>query len=143
MKEIKKTATKLAEGIVNDIKANMESYGLGDSNLARSLSFTADEESIKIFAADYFEYAEKGRPGGRIPRNFEDILSDWVDRHHIKFDGEKRVFCRNVAWNIYHHGTRLWREGKTRDFIKDAVEKNLSEFEKEISETLIEEIKTK
>jgi hypothetical protein len=35
----------------------------------------------------------------------------------------------------------MWREGKERDFVQDAIEKNLKNFEKEISETLIDEIK--
>jgi len=141
MKEIKKTVEKLGEGIISSIKENMSSYNQEDSNLAKSLRYEADEESLKIYAADYWDYAQKGRPGGKIPRSFESILEDWIDRHKVSFDGDKRVFARKVAWNIYHHGTRMWRNGETRDFVKDAIEKNLKIFEKEISETLIDEIK--
>lgn len=141
MKEIKKTVEKLGEGIVKSIKENMSSYGQGDSNLAKSLRYEANEEKLVVYAADYWDYAQKGRPGGKIPRNFESILEDWIDRHKVSYDGDKRVFARKVAWNIYHHGTRMWRNGETRDFVKDAFEKNLGTFESEISETLIEDIK--
>ena len=141
MKEILEVVTKLGEGIVSSIKENMAAYNQVDSNLSKSLRFEANEESLKIYAFDYWDFAQKGRPGGGIPRNFESILEDWIDRHKVSFDGENSVFARKVAWNIYHHGTRLWRNGEVRDFIKDAVEKNMEIFEKEISETLIEEIK--
>lgn len=141
MKEIKKTVEKLGEGIVSSIKENMAEYNQGDSNLAKSLRFEANEESLKIYAFDYWDFAQKGRPGGKIPRSFESILEDWIERHKVSYDGDKRVFARKVAWNIYHHGTRLWRNGEVRDFVKDSVEKNLEIFEKDISETLIEEIK--
>ena len=140
MKEIKKTVEKLGEGIVSSIKENMAAYNQVDSNLSKSLRIEANEESLKIYAFDYWDFAQKGRPGGGIPRNFESILEDWIDRHNVSFDGEKSVFARKVAWNIYHHGTRLWRNGEVRDFIKDAVEKNLEIFEKDISETLIKDI---
>lgn len=141
MKEIKEVVTKLGEGIVSSIKSNMDSYGQGDSRLAHSLRFEADEEHLTVYAADYFEYAEKGRPGGKIPRDFESILEDWIDRHKVSYEGDKRVFAKKVAWNIYHHGTRLWRNGEVRDFIGDAVEKNMEKFEEDISKSLIEEIK--
>lgn len=141
MKEIKEVVTELGESIISSIKENMEEYGQGDSNLAKSLRFEADEESLKIFAADYFEYAQKGRPGGKIPKNFDSILESWITRHKISFDGDKRVFARNVAWNIYKHGTKMYREGEERDFLKDVVEKNIEKFEKEISDSLIKEIR--
>lgn len=141
MKEIKKTAEKLAEGIIDSIKQNMESYGQGSSNLANSLRFEADEESIKIYAADYFDYAEKGRGPGGVPRNFESILDDWIKRHKVSFDGEKSKFINSVKWSIVRYGTKMWREGKERDFLKDTVEKNIEKFEEDISKSLIEEIK--
>lgn len=141
MKEIKKVVTELGEGIISSIKENMESYGQGSSNLAKSLRLEADEEHLSIFAADYWDYAEKGRGPGGVPRNFENILESWIKRHSVSFDGEERVFIQNVKWNIIRYGTRMWRNGEVRDFVQDAVEKNLEKFEKDISETLIDEIK--
>lgn len=141
MKEIKEVVTELGEGIVSSIKENMESYGQGDSRLAHSLRFEADEESLKIYAADYWDYAEKGRGPGGVPRNFEEILESWISRHSVKFDGDERVFIQKVKWSIVRYGTRLWRNGEVRDFIGDAVEKNLEKFEKDISLSLISEIK--
>lgn len=141
MKEIKKTVEKLGEGIVKSIKENMSSYGQGDSNLAKSLRYEANEEKLVVYAADYWDYAEKGRGPGGVPRNFIEILDSWVSRHKVSFDGDKRVFLQNVKWSIIRYGTRMWRNGETRDFMKDAFEKNLETFESEISKTLIEDIK--
>lgn len=141
MKEIITVVSELGEGIVSSIKENMESYGQGDSRLAHSLRFEADEESLKIYAADYWDYAEKGRGPGGVPRNFEEILESWISRHSVKFDGDERVFIQKVKWSIVRYGTRLWRNGEVRDFIGDAVEKNLEKFEKDISLSLISEIK--
>lgn len=141
MKEIKTVVTELGEGIVSSIKSNMDSYGQGDSRLAHSLRFEADEEHLTVFAADYWDYAQKGRGPGGVPRNFESILEDWIKRHSVSFDGEERVFIQNVKWSIVRYGTKMWRNGEVRDFVQDAVEKNLEKFEKDISETLIEELK--
>lgn len=141
MKEIKKVVTELGQGIVSSIKENMDSYGQGESNLAKSLRFEADEESLTVYAADYFDYAQNGRGPGGVPRNFENILDSWIKRHSVSFDGEERVFIQKVKWSIIRYGTRMWRNGEVRDFVKDSVEKNLEIFEKDISETLIEEIK--
>ncbi len=140
MKEIKKVVTELGQGIVSSIKENMDSYGQGESNLAKSLRFEADEESLTVYAADYFDYAEKGRGPGGVPRNFENILDSWIKRHSVSLDGEERVFIQKVKWSIIRYGTRMWRNGEVRDFVKDSVEKNLEIFEKDISETLIKDI---
>lgn len=140
MKEIRTVVSGLGEAIVNSIKENMESYNQGDSNLAKSLRFEADEESLKIYAADYWDYAEKGRGPGGVPRDFHSILDSWISRHSVSYDGDKDLFINNVKWSIIRYGTKMWRNGEVRDFVKDAVEKNLKIFEKDISETLIKDI---
>lgn len=140
MKEIKTVAEGIGEKIVGAIKDNMSEYGQGDSNLAKNLRYEANEESITIYAPDYFEYAEKGRGPGGLPRNIYSILSSWVDRHKIHFDGDKNRFVRAVAWNIYHHGTRMWRNGEVRDFLKGVEEKAEKWIEEDITKSLIEDI---
>lgn len=141
MKEIKKTVEKLGEGIVSSIKENMSSYNQEDSNLAKSLRFEADEESLKIYAADYWDFSQKGRGPGGLPHSWESIMKDWISRHSVKFDGDERTFIQNVKWKTIREGSRLYRHpSEQRNFLKGVVEKNLEIFEKEISETLIETI---
>lgn len=141
MKEIKKTAEKLAEGIISEIKSNMDSYGQGDSNLAKSLRYEADELSIKIFAADYFDYAEKGRGPGGLPRSWESIMKDWISRHRVEFEGEERTFIQNVKWKTIREGSRLYRHpSEQRDFLKGVSEKAEKWIEEGITGSLIETI---
>ena len=142
MKEIKTVAEGIGEKIVGAIKDNMSEQGLGDSNLSKSLRFEANEESITVFAADYFDYAEKGRGPGGVPASWESIMKDWISRHHVKFDGDERTFIQNVKWATIRTGSRLYRNpSEQRNFLKGVVEKAEKWIEEDIKGSLIEEIK--
>lgn len=142
IKEIKTVANEIGEKIVEEIRSNMSEQGLGDSNLSKSLRFEANEESITVFAADYFEFAEKGRGPGGLPRSWESIMKDWISRHSVKFDGDERTFIQNVKWATIRMGSRLYRHpSERRDFLRGVEDKASEWIEEAISGSLVEEIK--
>ena len=142
MKEIRTVATKIGEKVVEAIKSNLVEQGLENSNLVKSIRFEADESKIVIYAAEYFEYAEKGRGPGGTPVSFENILENWITRHSISFDGEEKVFIQNVKWKTFKEGSRLYRNpSEQRDFLKGVAEKAEEWINEEISDSLVEDIK--
>lgn len=144
IKEISKVATEIGEKVVEEIKKNMNEQGLTCSNLEKSLRFEANENSITVYAPEYFEYAEKGRGPGGTPVSFENILKDWISRHHIKFDGDERTFIQNVKWATIRMGSRLYRHpSEQRNFLKGVVEKAEKWIEEGITGSLIETIEEK
>lgn len=144
IKEIKTVANEIGEKVVGAIRDNMSEYGQGDSNLSKNLRYEANEESITVYAPEYFEYAEKGRGPGGLPRSWESIMKDWISRHHIKFDGEERKFIQNVTWATIRYGSRLYRHpSEQRDFLKGVVEKAEKWIEEGITGSLIETIEEK
>lgn len=144
IKEIKTVANELGEKIVEEIRSNMSEYGLGDSNLSKNLRFEANEESITVYAPEYFDYAEKGRGPGGVPSSWESIMKDWISRHHIKFDGEERTFIQNVKWATIRYGSRLYRHpSEQRNFLKGVIEKAEKWIEEDIKGSLIETIEEK
>lgn len=144
IKEISKVATEIGEKVVEEIKKNMNEQGLTGSNLEKSIRFEANEESIKVYAPEYFDYAEKGRGPGGVPYSWESIMKDWISRHSVKFDGDERTFIQNVKWKTIREGSRLYRHpSEQRDFLKGVVEKAEKWIEEGITGSLIETIEEK
>lgn len=142
--EIKDVLNNLANNVINSLKENMGGYGLGDSNLANSLRAEVDNFGIKIYASDYWQYAQAGRGAGKVPYKFEDILMDWIKRYDIhSVDGDDRKFAQNIKWHTIKYGSRIYRNPSLkRDFIKDAVDKNIKAATDDITKSLIKEIKS-
>lgn len=141
IKEIKTVANEIGEKVVGAIRDNMSEYGQGDSNLSKNLRFEANEESITVYAPEYFDYAEKGRGPGGTPYSWESIMKDWISRHSVKFDGDERTFIQNVKWATIRMGSRLYRHpSEQRDFLKGVVEKAEKWIEEDITGSLIETI---
>lgn len=121
---------QLADDIIANIRENMASYGLGDSRLAESLEPEIDGNHLKIYANDYFEYAEKGRPAGKIPFNFTTILEEWIERRNISHTGTTRQFASAIAWKTYREGSYLYRNpSEQRDFLDGVLEAPMAKFQ--------------
>lgn len=142
-REIKTIVEQFAEEVIKSIQENMASYGLGDSRLAQSLEAEIVPKGVRIWANDYFEYAEKGRPAGKIPFNFSDILEEWISRRNISHTGSTRQFASAIAWKTYREGSYLYRNpSEQRDFIGDAVEENLDILQDKFTIKVIDNLKT-
>lgn len=129
-KDLNQIIEELADEIIENIRENMASYGLGDSRLAESLEPEISSNHLKIYANDYFEYAEKGRPAGKIPFNFTTILEEWIERRNISHTGTTRQFANAIAWKTYREGSYLYRHPEERrDFLDGVLDESLSKFE--------------
>lgn len=115
------------ENVCADIRMQMAQYGLGDSDLAKSVSYEVEGNEIKITAANYYDYAEKGRGPGKVPYNFKDILETWIVSRGIRpKDGNISKFASAICWNTIKHGSSLYRNPeKQRDFDSEAIQENL------------------
>lgn len=124
--------------VVEDIQDNMTGYGLGDSKLAQSLNYEVDGNEVKVTAAGYFDFAEKGRGPGGVPRNFEDILRNWASRRAIKFDNEDRA-VRAIKWHTILYGSNLYNHPENhRDFVQDAIDHNLEKLKNDLVVRILE-----
>lgn len=123
---------EFAENTIADIRYQMASYGMADSNLAKSLNAEIEGNEVKITAACYWDYAQKGRPAGKVPYNFQDIIATWaVGRGIIPPDLMK--FANAVKWKTIKEGSSLYRHPEQqRDFIGDAIEVNIEQLKGQV-----------
>lgn len=115
------------ENVCADIRMQMAQYGLGDSDLAKSVSYEVNGNEVKITAANYYDYSEKGRGPGKVPYNFKDILETWIVSRGIRpKDGNISRFANSIKWKVIREGSYLYRNPeKQRDFDSDAIQENL------------------
>ena len=131
MEDINDILKNFAEAVISDIRANIDSYGLGGGNLYNSLDYTIEDNELTITGAGYFKYAEKGRGPGRIPGNFVEILEEWIRKRGISTP-EPRKFASAIAWKTFNEGSYLYRHpDEQRDFIGTSIEDNIGDLEEE------------
>lgn len=129
-KDLNQIIEELANEIIENIRANMRSYGVGDGNLAKSLEPEIEDNSVKIWANDYWDEAQVGRGPGDVPENFVQILEAWIDRRHISYDGSKRRFAQNISRKTQFEGSYLYRHPEEqRDFLSDVLDGPISKFQ--------------
>lgn len=97
----------------DDIRANMASKGINASGRT-SASLTAEvyAKGVRLYfkAGDRapMETLEIGRPAGRVPRNFTDIIVQWSKDKGLNWGNEKqrRKIAGAIAWGkIRRFGT--------------------------------------
>lgn len=126
MVNFEETLKEFAESTIEDIRYNMSHYDMRDSNLSKSLEYTISGNNVKIYAAPYFKYAEVGRGPGGVPRNFTEILENWIVSHGIKPKTSLTEFANAIKWKTIKHGSSIYRgERPNRDFIGDAIKENI------------------
>lgn len=129
-KDLQQVIEDFANEIIENIRSNMSSYGLGDSNLAESLEPEIEDNHLKIWANDYWDEAQKGRGPGEVPENFVQILEEWIDRRRISYNGSKRRFAQNISRKTQFEGSYLYRNPEERrDFLSEVLDGPLSKFE--------------
>lgn len=134
MVDIRETLNEFGIRLIDDIKDNMASEGYGDSNLAKSLEYEIGDRTITVYADGYWKYAQLGRGPGKVPRNFVDILLNWMQRYNVHAnDGNDARFANAIKWNIIRKGSSVFRgDRKEKDFIGDAVKDNMEWLEQQL-----------
>lgn len=137
MTDFTEILTEFGAKVVTDIQDRIASYGLGNGNLYDSVTYTVDGNELKVTAAGYFDYAEKGRGPGKVPYNFEDILKAWASRRGISF-GDDRAF-KAIKWHTIKHGSDLYNHPeKQRDFIGDTIDNNINDLKERLAVLVLE-----
>lgn len=151
---------EFGKNVIEDIRANMATYGLGDSELSKSLFPEVVEEdgefSLRIIANDYWEFAQKGHPPGAkyrdggvlyglpsgkntlsgVPYDFDRIIVDWG-----KVSSE---YSNNVKWQTIRHGSYLYRHPEShRNFVGDAITKNLAKLSEDMKKIVVNAMRKK
>ena len=137
--DFNKILTEFGEKTVNDLRSNLAAEGLANSNLSKSIEYDIDTNQITITANPYWDYAEKGRGPGGVPRNFIDILLDWMQRYGIKPTyGTEVQFANAIKWKIIREGSSIYRGDRPeRDFERTALDDNLNWLESQVADVVI------
>jgi hypothetical protein len=127
--------------ISNHFKAGQKASG----RTAESLHVEVTDEEGILYGRKAFGVLETGRKGGRVPRNFQGIIIQWLkdkgiqatpipyltDRPH-KYTPEQRGVLRMsylIARKIRREGTRLYRSGGRNDIYSQEIEKTIGNVE--------------
>ena len=137
--------------IGNHLKAGQKASG----RTAASLRVEVSEDSGTLWGRNAFGVLETGRKAGRVPKDFQGIIMQWMrdkgihaapipyltDRPH-KYTPQQRGELRMsylIARKIRKEGTRLFRSGGRSDIYTPEVEKAV----KNIGDRMLSLIKTK
>lgn len=121
--------------LVADIRDNMDAAGVNASgNLRQSVrGELTNDGHILVRALPYFEYSEKGRLPGKIPRNFGDILDKWITDKGLSVPSgfkTQKEFANAIAWKIKRYGSEKHRNPSKRvDIVGTALEDNLPDLD--------------
>lgn len=138
--DVKDVLKEFGDNLIADIRYKMLDYSMDKSNLAKSLEYEIDDSSFKLYASDYWNYAQKGRESGRVPYNFTEVLENWIVANGIKpLDGNITQFANAIKWKTIREGSYLYRHPEQqRDFIGDSIDVNLEELEKSLAVALVD-----
>lgn len=116
----------LKERIANNII--MQGANASGKTIA-SMKVTTTPDGGMLTGRNYFGTLETGRRGGKIPRNFANIIYEWMQAKGVHAMGGGEKADRSMSWaiakTIQKKGTVLYREGG-RDTI----------YSKEITKTI-------
>lgn len=140
MQDFSEILRQFGENTCADIRMQMAQQGLGDSKLAKSVAYEVNGNEIKITAANYYDYAEKGRGPGKVPYNFEDIVSAWAVGRGIR-PPDLMKFSNAVKWKVIRDGSYLYRHpNEQRDFDTEPIQENLDWLKGQVGVYIMNEI---
>lgn len=126
--------------IIEAIRSKLASENINASgNLSESLESTVTDYGLQIWANDYMRYAEMGRPAGKIPSDFADILEQWISDKHISVPSglTPHRFASSIAHKIRLYGSARYRNNEPVDLITDAVEKAMPDVEDKLGQVFV------
>lgn len=130
--------TQWVEDVVNKIRQNLDSTGTTASGKTKeSIEYTVENGELVITGRPYFRGVEIGRPGGRVPYNFTDIIQQWAKDKGIitqfgSTEAEQRNVSARIAWFIREKGTKLFRNGGREDIYTSVINEELPKLQEKI-----------
>ena len=143
--EQKEILSGFGQQIVDQLKTDIKEkrvtkYGAvnASGDLQRSVRFTVDERSLKVFAEDYIYYLEHGRKPGKFPPIAP--IKQWIEEKNLTFDIPIASLAFLIARKIARKGTTAWEQGGT-DLVSDIVNTELiDEILSSLSDAFAKEI---
>ena len=136
--DINNVLAQWCKDVISQIKTNLDTTGTTATGKTKeSLVYEVSDGSCVIYGRPYFKSVENGRPAGKVPYNFKDILYEWASAKGIlsKF-GDTVAKQKSTLWIIgqfiKNNGTKLYRNGGRRDIYTNVLESELPELEKKI-----------
>lgn len=148
--------TKVIEQELQTLKAqiiaNMRAANeVASGRTIRSMAVVVapDGLSVSLVGRSPFGTLETGRKGGRIPRNFDQIIYDWMQAKGIHampmpykrnnrggWSPQERgdwSMARAIAHTIQTSGTKLFREGGRTDIYSNAIPQAMERISKRLN----------
>lgn len=132
--------------VAERIKSNLDTTGTTASGRTKdSIEVVALDGELTIYGRRFFEGVETGRPAGKIPYRFQDIIRQWMDDKGIADQfGQKEWQKRNAAYliaqKIKDSGTQLYRDGGREDIYTNVITEMLPELEEKLTIAVKESI---
>lgn len=132
--------------VAERIKSNLDTTGTTASGRTKdSIEVVAIDGELTIYGRRFFEGVETGRPAGKIPYRFQDIIRQWMDEKNIADQfGQKEWQKRNAAYliaqKIKDSGTQLYRDGGRTSIYTDVINEELPKLEEEIRIKVVDSI---
>lgn len=121
--------------VIKRIRENLDAtHTTASGKTKESLEFELTDYGVIITARPFAKGVETGRPGGGIPRNMTDIISQWIIDKGIEshFEIETPSQLRSVAYligqKIKREGTELYREGGRTDIYTEPSQEELEKL---------------
>lgn len=132
--------------VADRIKSNLDTTGTTASGRTKdSIEVVAIDGELTIYGRRFFEGVETGRPAGKIPYRFQDIIRQWMSDKAIEDQfGQKEWQKRNAAYliaqKIKDSGTQLYRNGGRDDIFSNVINEMLPELEEKLAFAVKESI---
>lgn len=131
--------------MVAEMRENLASTKTNASGrTSQSLRVVMTNTGGEIWGRRYFRGVEQGRGGGRVPRNFQSIIRQWIIDKGLtpqaipykrkpsanwqpKYTPEERglrQMASAIAHTIEKSGTSLYRRGGRKDIFTNVIEEN-------------------
>lgn len=148
--------------MIERIAVNFDRTGTNASGKTKqSMRVEVTEFGVVVFARRYFQGVEIGRPNGRVPKGFNDIIKEWILNKGItiKQIPYKRQSSANwkpkysvperslnmaagaIASNIKSKGTQLHQIGGRNDIYSNEISLTVDNIKKRLSSEIISQIK--
>ena len=137
--------------IINNIRATGQ---WASGKTAASMAVMVSGSIGELVGRRAFGTLETGRRGGRVPRNFHNIIYDWMQAKGVhadpmpyktsrphKYTVEERslnMAAGAIAHTIETTGTRLYKQGGRHDIYSDVIAEEVAELRKQLAVSVAE-----
>ncbi len=160
--DIKKIVEAKLQAAISKIQDNLESTGTNASKrTSRSLRLESSDFGFIIYGRKAFATVETGRAAGGIPKNFNEIIKQWIKDKGLsvtqipykrketqnwkpKYSVQERslvIAAGAISFTIKTKGSALFRSGGRKDIFSNVFNEALPDIKKDIQFEIIKQIK--